>query len=203
MMGFKTLKNFEDIYVTADLHLSNIVNRTIKYRGFNNAQEHTKYIRNLINSTIKNKSAVLYILGDIGFRDEDDELIHFIKSLTPVVKIALGNHDSSRQLKRLWNLGIIQDFKHDYKIRWNNNLFHLSHLPLLEWEGFYNDGYCCHGHCHGNMKPFLRAMDIGLDANDMKVLNLTDVINLRQDYHNVDENKKSLLTTEGIKQWIE
>lgn len=53
MMGFKTLKNFEDIYVTADLHLSNIVNRTIKYRGFNNAQEHTKYIRNLINSTIK------------------------------------------------------------------------------------------------------------------------------------------------------
>ena len=81
MMGFKTLKNFEDIYVTADLHLSNIVNRTIKYRGFNNAQEHTKYIRNLINSTIKNKSAVLYILGDVGFRDEDDELIHFIKSL--------------------------------------------------------------------------------------------------------------------------
>ena len=46
-------------------------------------------------------------------------------------------------------------------------------------------------------------MDIGLDANNMKILNLTDVINLRQDYHNIDENKKSLLTTEGIKQWIE
>lgn len=191
-MAFKTLQNFEEIYVTADLHLSNKVNRTIAYRGFKTGEEHTKFIRNLINFTIRNKNAVLYIIGDIGYKDSDEELIHFIKSLTPVVKVALGNHDSSKQLKRLWSIGVIADFKHDYKIRWNNYLFHLNHLPLLEFEGFYQDAFHCFAHCHGNQKPYLRAMDIGLDANNMKILNLYDVVNMRKMYHNIDEYKNAI-----------
>lgn len=187
-MSFKLIKNFEELYVTADLHLSNKVNRTISYRGFDNGEEHTKFIRNLINSTIKNKSATLYILGDVGYRDDDDELIHFIKSLTPRVKISLGNHDSEKQLKKIWSMGIIQDFKHDYKINWNGNLFHLNHFPLLEHDGFYRDAFQCFGHCHGNIKPYLRCMDVGLDANNMNILNLNDVVNMRQMYHNIDKN---------------
>lgn len=187
-MGFKTLNNFENIYVTGDLHLSNTVNRTIAYRGFNDAKEHTKYIRNVINSTIKSKSDTLYILGDVGFKDNDEELMHFIKSLTPRVKISLGNHDSERQLKRFWSMGVIEDFKHDYKIRWNGNLFHLTHLPLLEWEGFFRNGYLCHAHTHGNQKPYLRSWDVGLDNNNMKILNLQEIINLRSDFNNIDNS---------------
>lgn len=191
-MGFKTINNFEDIYVTSDLHLSDIVNRTISCRGFGSGEKHTEFIRNLINSTIKNRSSILYILGDIGFKEQDDKLIEFFKSITPRVKVAVGNHDSEKQLKRLWNMGIIQDCKKDYKIRWNNHLFHLNHLPLLEWEGFYLNGFHCFGHCHGNQKPYLRAMDIGLDANNMQILNLYDLINMRKIYNNVDENKNRI-----------
>ena len=196
-MGFNTLHNFEDIYVTADLHLSNIINRTISLRGFSNPQEHTQYIRNIINSTIKSKSATLYILGDIGFKDEDEELIKFIRSLTPIIKVSIGNHDKEKQLRKLWQMGVIQDCKQAYKIRWNDNLFHLQHLPLLEWEGFYQDAFHCFGHTHGKIKPFLRAMDIGLDANNMQIMNLYDVMNMRKIYHNIDENRESILTKEG------
>lgn len=191
-MAFRTLNNYDNIYVTSDLHLSTIVNRTIAYRGFKSGVEHTKYIRNLINSKIRNKNSVLYILGDIGFKEDDAELTHFIKSLTPQIKISLGNHDSEKQLKRLWSIGVIQDFKHDYKIRWNNNLFHLSHLPLLEWEGFYQNAYHCFGHCHGNQKPYNRAMDIGLDNNDMNILSLYDVMDMRSSYNNIDNNKNKI-----------
>lgn len=198
-MGFNTLHNFEDIYVTADLHLSNIINRTISLRGFSNPQEHTQYIRNIINSTIKSKSATLYILGDIGFKDEDEELIKFIRSLTPIVKVSVGNHDKEKQLRKLWQMGVIQDCKQAYKIRWNDNLFHLQHLPLLEWEGFYQDAFHCFGHTHGKIKPFLRAMDIGLDANNMQIMNLYDVMNMRKIYHNIDENRESILIKEGWK----
>lgn len=191
-MGFKTIGNYEDIYVTSDLHLSNIVNRTIAYRGFKTGDEHTKYLRNLINSKIKNKSAILYILGDIGFKNQDDELVHFFKSLTPIIKVSLGNHDSEKQLKKLWSMGVIQDFKHDYKISWQNELFHLNHFPILEWDGFYRNSYHCFGHTHGNMKPYLRAMDIGLDANDMQILHLSEVIEKRKDYNNIDDLGKSI-----------
>lgn len=184
-MSFRTIDNFTNIYITADLHLSSILNRTIKNRGFSDPEEHNIFIRNLINSTITNKSDILYILGDVGFKNEDDKLINFIKSLTPRIRISLGNHDNEKQLKRLWSLGIIEDFKHDYKIRWNNNIFHFNHLPLLEWEGYYQDALHCFAHCHGKRKPYLRAMDIGLDANNMKILNLQDVVDARKGYNNV------------------
>ena len=85
-------------------------------------------------------------------------------------------------------MGIIADFKHDYKIRWNGNLFHLTHLPLLEWEGFFRNGYLCHAHTHGNQKPYLRSWDVGLDNNNMKILNLQEVIDLRSDFNNIDNS---------------
>lgn len=191
-MAFKTLQNFEDIYITSDLHLSHRLNRTIRDRNFTDPEEHTKFIRNLINSTIKNKNAILYVVGDVGYKDEPDSLIEFLKSITPRVKVAIGNHDSAKQLNKIWRMGLLADCKHDYKIRWNNNLFHINHLPLLEWEGYYLDGYHCFGHTHGNMKPYHRAMDIGLDANDMKIVNLSDVVTMRQNFHNIDENKNSI-----------
>lgn len=191
-MGFKTINNFEDIYVTGDLHLSNNVNRTISARGFNSGEEHTKFIRNLINSQIKNKSAVLYILGDLGFRNEDKNLISFIKSLTPLVKVAIGNHDSVKQLNNLWKMGVFQDCKHDYSVRYNNNLFYLSHFPLLEWDGFYDNSFHCHAHTHGNLNPYLRAYDVGLDNNDMKILNLQDIVDLRKSFNNIDENRNRI-----------
>lgn len=191
-MTFKTINNFEDIYITSDLHLSDTVNRTISNRGFCCGEKHTEFIRNLINSKIKNRNSTLYILGDIGFRGQDDKLIEFFKSITPRVKVAVGNHDSEKQLKRLWNMGIIQDCKKDYKIRWNNYLFHLNHLPLLEWEGFFLNSFHFFGHCHGNQKSYLRAMDVGLDANNMQILNLYDLINMRKIYNNVDENKNKI-----------
>lgn len=191
-MGFKKVDNFEDLYVTSDLHLSDTVNRTIAYRGFKSGQEHTKFIRNLINSTIKSKSAILYILGDVGYRDDDQSLISFIKSLTPRVKICLGNHDSERQLKRFWSMGIIEDFKHDFKINYNGNLFHLSHFPMLEWDGLFRGSYHLFGHCHGNQKPYLRSMDIGLDNNNMKILHLNDVVELRKDYNNTNKDNKKI-----------
>lgn len=192
-MGFRSVNNFEELYVTADLHLSTVLNRTIKNRGFTDPDAHTIEIRNIINNTIKNKSAVLYILGDLGYRENIELLSRFIKSLTPVVKVAYGNHDSIRTLNTLWKSGIIQDFKHEFKIRWNDNLFHLHHLPLLEWEGYFENSFHCHGHTHGTIPPYYRAMDVGLDANDMCVLNLHEVVRRRCMYRNVDSNKERLI----------
>lgn len=192
----KKINDFEEIFITADLHLSNDkLNRTIKTRGFDNPKDHTLFIRNLINNTIKNKSATLYIVGDLGFKDDDESMIKFIKSLTPNVKIAYGNHDSVKQLNRLWKLGIFQDCKHEYVFNWRENYFHLHHLPLLESQVFFKDGYCCWGHCHGTVKPFLRSMDVGLDANNMNILNLEEVVNLRKDFHNIDENNNRIQGT--------
>lgn len=189
----KHIDSFEEIYVTADLHLSNDrLNRTIRERGFTDPKEHTLFIRNLINNIIKDRSATLYIIGDLGFKDDDESMVQFIKSLTPRVKVAFGNHDSIKQLTKLWKLGVFQDCKHEYEFEWRNNYFHLHHLPLAEWGHFFDNGYCCFGHTHGTIKPFLRAMDIGLDANNMRILSLTEVVKLRKDFNNVNENRERL-----------
>lgn len=189
----KTLQNFEDIYVTADLHLSNNrLNRTIRDRGFTDPQEHTIFVRNLINNTITNKSATLYILGDVGFKNDDASMISFVKSLTPRVKIAFGNHDSQKQLKKLWQAGVFQDCKHEYVFKWRDNIFHLHHLPLLEQECYFQDSFQCFGHTHGTIPPFLRSMDVGLDAVSMRILNLEEVVEMRKEYHNIDEDNNRI-----------
>lgn len=198
----KIVKDFEEVYVTADLHLSNyVLNRSIKLRGFSDPKEHTIFIRNLINSTIKNRSANLYILGDLGMKQESEELAVFIKSLTPRVKVAIGNHDSKKQLTALWNAGVIQDCKHEYVFRWRGNIFHFHHLPLLEQEYFFEDSYQCHGHTHGSIQPYLRSMDVGLDATDMKILNLEEVVEARKSFHNVNKNRERLFS--GLKMFPE
>lgn len=189
----KTINDFQNIYVTADLHLSkDRLNRSIQLRGFSDPKEHTIYIRNMINNISKSSSDILYVVGDIGFKDDDESLIDFCKSITPRVKVVYGNHDSQKQLNRLWKLGVFEDFKHEFVFRWRGNIFHLHHLPLLEWDGFFDDGYLAHGHTHGSIPPYLRAMDIGLDANNIKILNLEKVVEQRKEFHNIDENRNRI-----------
>ena len=130
-MAFKTLQNFEDIYITSDLHLSHRLNRTIRDRNFTDPEEHTKFIRNLINSTIKNKSAILYVVGDVGYKDEPDSLIEFLKFIKPRVKVAIGYNNSAKPLNKIWLMVFSTDLKNDYKISCNDNLFLINHLLLV------------------------------------------------------------------------
>lgn len=180
------------IYFIADLHVGPYNNRTVSLRNFKGDWlSHTNFVRDNINETCE-RSDLLYILGDVGFKDMTQGLEDFLKSLRCRKKLVVGNHDSKKQLQKLKDSGIIEDVKDYYNLHLNNNYFHLTHYPLREWWHFFENGYHLYGHTHGSLPKYLRSMDVGIDNIGYKPINQHEVISLLEDYVNVDEYRKRI-----------
>ena len=186
------LNDNENIYAISDLHVGPYNNRTLTLRGFApDWIKHMQYVIQCINETCK-KQDTLYVLGDIGFKDATKDLEDFIKSLNCRVKICDGNHDSIKQLKKLHEKGIIQDFKHEYNLEYRSYYFHFSHYPKAEWWNFFENSIHGFGHCHGNYKPKFRSYDIGIDSIGYHPMHLSELANILKDKINVDKYKNRI-----------
>lgn len=182
----------ENIYVIADTHVGPYNNRTCSLRGFGaDWISHMEYVITSINSTVK-KQDTLYILGDLGFRCATNDLEDFIKSLKCRVKACLGNHDSERQLKKLHEKGVLQDFKHEYNIEYRCNRFHLAHFPKKEWPDFFLNSYHCYGHTHNQLPQYLRSMDVGIDSVGYIPIHLDEVVRRLKEFSNIDKYGKRI-----------
>jgi calcineurin-like phosphoesterase family protein len=189
-MGFRKIDNYLNIYATGDLHLSHTLNRSIQKRGFNNPEQHNTFIRNQINSVVKSKSDILILGGDLG---DIDILRWFLPSLTSCnIQIIIGNHDHKKELMSLRDIKSVSRIEDSISIKYGGNDFFLAHHPHLEFPGFYRNSYHIHFHTHGTLKPYLRAMDFGLDNCDMKPRLITDIVELRSQYSNIDEYGKRI-----------
>lgn len=190
-MSFRKIADFNNLFITGDLHLSYTLNRSIKNRGFDNAIEHTKVIRNNINSVCKSPSDILIINGD--FCNDMNLARVFLKDLTPKnIWLTIGNHDKIKDLMSLRANSIISRIEHEIKINWRGELFHVQHLPLLEFDGLYRNSYHWYAHTHNTCPPYLRAMDCGLDCFDLKPVDLYKIVELRSQYSNIDEYGKRI-----------
>ena len=189
-MSFRKIDSYNNIFITADLHLSYIPNRSIQNRGFgSNPIEHTRIIRNNINSVCKSPSDILILNGDCG----DPEILKvFLKEITPKnIWICLGNHDKRKELHNLFQYKLLSRLEENIYIKWRDNKFHICHYPLLEWNGMYHDNggaYHWYGHTHNKIEPYLRSMDCGLDAHLLKPVSLELIVEKRKVFRNVDEN---------------
>ena len=189
-MSFRKIDSFLNIYATGDLHLSHVLNRTIQKRGFDNPEQHTTFIRNQINSVVKSKSDILILGGDLG---DATILRWFLPSLTSCnIQILQGNHDHKKELMGLRDIPKVSRIEENICINWRDNLYHLSHLPHREWQGFFRNGYHPHFHTHGTMPPFLRSLDMGLDNFECKPVLLDKIVELRSGFSNIDEYGKRI-----------
>lgn len=184
-MGFRKIDDYLNIYITSDLHLSYSLNRSIQKRGFDNPIEHTRAIRNNINSVCKSHSDVLIINGD--FASDMDLARVFLKEITPKnIWVVLGNHDHIKEIMDLRKNKLVSRVEYELKLNWRSELFVISHCPQLEHSGFFRNAYHWHGHTHNTLKPYLRAMDCGWDVWG-KPVPLDKIVEERSIYNNVDE----------------
>ena len=190
-MSFRKIDSFNNIFITGDLHLSYNLNRSIQIRSFDNPIEHTKHIRNNINSVCKSPSDILIINGD--FSSDMDLARVFLKEITPKnIWLVLGNHDRIKDLQELRKYGQVSIIEHEIKINWRDNQYHIQHLPLIEFDGMYRGSYHWFAHCHNRQQPYLRAMDCGLDCWDLKPVSLDKIVDLRSQYNNIDESGRRI-----------
>lgn len=179
-----------NIYFISDLHVGPHNYRTLAQRGFKSDWiKHMNFVRDSINAKL-NRGDMLYILGDLGFKDATRDLEDFLKSLRCQKKIAIGNHDNRKQLMKLKEKGIVQDVKESFNFTYAGMFFDCSHMPKREWNHFYRNGFHLYGHTHGNLPQFFRSMDVGIDNIGYTPISINEVIDILSKYDNIDERGK-------------
>lgn len=121
---------------------------------------------------------IVYYIGDFSSA-KISITIELIKKLNGNIKLLIGNHDKFK------TSGIVIPNKLEilqngiYRLYHNEIIFNLFHYPLKEQPDYYNRSIHLHGHTHGKQNGYDdRAIDVGFDNNDYKLLSIDNIINM-------------------------
>lgn len=165
-----------ETFFTADTHFghTNIINYCD--RPFATKQEHDEGLIQNWNSVVNKKDHV-YHLGDFGF-GEIAYLKKLCQRLNGKIHLILGNHDKSSVVKGelAFRFTTIQDV-HLYKRKFFGEKVEifLSHYPHRSWPKAFHGSWHLFGHVHGNMEPYNRSFDVGVDCWDYTPISLDQV----------------------------
>jgi calcineurin-like phosphoesterase family protein len=153
----------EKIYFIADLHFGHKNILTLCNRRFKSIEEHDDFIISSINSVVRSCDR-LYILGDLGHKDDLLSLRDKLVRLNGNKHIILGNHDNLSHLVQLKREKIISDVKESKFVQVGKQDIFLSHFPHREWGKYYRGAWHLYGHCHNTLEDFEHSTDVGVDA---------------------------------------
>ena len=99
-------------------------------------------------------------LGDFAIRRTAAEMAALLQALPGRKHLVAGNNDgpATRVLPEWSSV-------HDYaEIECDGAKLVLCHYPFRTWNGMYKGALNLHGHSHGQLKPLLRQIDVGVDV---------------------------------------
>jgi calcineurin-like phosphoesterase family protein len=161
-------------FFISDLHLFH--KNVLKYdkAPFATIEEMHSALKERWNAVVKPNDSV-YVIGDIAFHKDADEVAEFLDSLNGEKHLIFGNHD-----KKI-DKAILDCFKskqYYLELRRGDDSIILFHYPIWEWNKAHRGAYHLHGHCHGH-SGFTRdgrIMDVGAVCLNYTPISLEDVI---------------------------
>ena len=188
-------------FFTADLHLGHKNILTLTKRKFDSIEEHDAFVIHSINETV-DVSDNLYILGDLGFHKDFQSLLNYLTQIKcKNIHVILGNHDNKQHLIQMRREGVIADVQETKTVQQLKRSIVCSHYPMREWHGYYRGYYAAYGHCHGNLPPFERSMDVGIDSIGFNPIEFDDLIGtIERNYRK--ENSRITSTDEQINKYF-
>lgn len=158
-------------FVTADLHFfhKNILRFSPKTRPWGDIDEMREALIKEWNKVVP-PDGVVFFLGDFSFAG-GDRTREVIERLNGTIIWVLGNHDKV----------IDNQISSPYKVRYlevqhPKAKIIMSHYPMRSWNQQGRGAVHLHGHCHGNLKPIGRMLDVGYD-NLGYIARLDNVVN--------------------------
>lgn len=116
------------------------------------------------NAVVKPQDEV-YHLGDVAFNYASHA--PYIQELNGNHFLIKGNHERSRDIKKLLRDGKPYAWIKDIYLVKKPQLIWLSHYPHLSWPQSHYGCIHLHGHSHGNLRwRFGKMLDVGLDGHD-------------------------------------
>jgi calcineurin-like phosphoesterase family protein len=187
-----------DIWFMSDPHYGhkNIVRGVSSWSGdkclrnFDSIEQMNDTIVNNINNVV-GENDELFCLGDWNFGGTEN-IYNFRKRLNcKKIHLILGNHDnrhgyeSNPQIKgtnlRASDCFHIYSPYHVLKKR-GLPLIVLFHFPIASWDKMADGSIHLFGHCHSSREDRFfnggKSMDVGLDGNNFKPYNLTEILEI-------------------------
>jgi len=110
---------------------------------------------------------IVYHLGDFAWKDAES----IIKRLNGQKFLIRGSHDSEGdRLKKHWCQ--ITPMK---EIKIGDQSIVLSHCAMRVWEKSHYGSWHLYGHSHGNLPPWGKSFDVGVDTNNFYPYSFDDV----------------------------
>ena len=143
-------------YFISDLHLccKNQTQAGANYDGrpFANTDEMNEHILRSWNQKVTNADTV-YILGDVGLRGKNDDLVSLVARMNGKKVLVFGNHDDVQDYRyRI----LFHDICHYKELTENFNgqayKVAICHYPILMWSGQHRGTILLYGHTHQSVE---------------------------------------------------
>lgn len=194
------LNKGQEVYLTSDTHYNhtNLCKGTSQWentrpgqvRNFDKLEEMNNTIVNNINEMV-GENDVLIHFGDFSFSSFNSIVEFRNKIVCKNIYLIFGNHDhhiinnkENCQSLFAWcgyylNAEII-DSNVEKGQPYTKTKFICSHFPIASWEEMGRGRVHLHGHTHlpSHLKLNNRALDVGMDGNNLKPYNLKEVMKL-------------------------
>ena len=135
------------------------------------------------------KADTVYDLGDFAFRCSAEYAVACLYRLNGRRQLILGNHDKPlRQARKRGlldelidsgRLTIVGDMdpriQTAFRVSIDGQNIVLAHFAQRSWRGAFRGSWHLYGHSHGNLGPFHKSMDVGVDANNFRPFSFTEI----------------------------
>jgi calcineurin-like phosphoesterase family protein len=153
-----------NLWFTADLHLGHKAVLGHGRGGFDTIEEHDEAIVANWNSVVGDRGHEVWVIGDFCFRNKVPFLDYF-NQLNGTIHFIMGNHDEHKEgawrnrehfasANRAWYMRLKPE-----KIN-----IYMHHYGCRVWRSSHHGSWHLYGHSHGDLPPFNRSMDVGVDA---------------------------------------
>ena len=133
-------------------------------RPFSDVEEMNETFIENHNKTVK-PNDTCYHLGDFSFMQEK-ETQAILRRLNGTNHLIYGNHDKMimKNPNRFIGPNLFKSIKHYDLIKVNGQKIVLFHFGCRVWDGSHKNSFMLYGHSHGNLPPFGKSVDVGVDA---------------------------------------
>lgn len=132
---------------------------------------------------------VVYDLGDFAYRCSAEHAVECLRALKGRRTMLWGNHD--KPLRQAVRRGLLDDlvgvgkitfvgdpepqFQTGLNVVIENQRIVLAHYAQRTWQGSFRGAWHLYGHSHGNLPPFRKSMDVGVDAWDFRPVSFEEI----------------------------
>ena len=164
-------------FFTADPHFNHA--KIIQHcnRPFSCVEEMDEAMIENWNTTVGHRDKII-VLGDYVFYSKRavTDPMGIFRRLNGQKHLIIGNHDREATFKLPWAW-----VKDTYFLKHlNQEGIWLSHYPHRSWRNSFHGSWHLFGHNHGNMPPYGKSFDIGVDCWDFTPVEF-EIIKMRMD----------------------